>query len=178
MIGSKHFKKADLLGILILASLWSSVAYIVTFYFPYIFELILFSTAMLATFTFLLVRKIGSVTLFFSIAGLMTLPVPIFGVLGFDKIPVLALMGIFFELTAHTLGKHLNLVVAGAVSNASMPWLMLWLDKTKLSGLENAMWNFTIISSLLGLFGALTGVLVWYKAKSSKPILRFEYEKK
>lgn len=177
MIIAEHFRKIELVAILILALLWAGLTYIVTFYFPYVFELILLATALFATFTALLIRKVGSVTLFFSLAGTMTSVVPILGFLGFGKILAFALMGIIFELAVYIFKNYPNLVIAGTVSNASMPWLMFWLGKAQLStNLSYAMWNFTIVSSLLGLLGALTGLLIWYKVKNSKIVLRFEYE--
>lgn len=177
MIRAEHFRKIELLAILILALLWSGLAYIVTFYFPYIFELILFATALFATFTVLLIKKAGSATLFFSLAGIMTSVVPILGFLGFGKILAFALMGVMFELAVYIFKNYPNVIIAGTVSNASMPWLMFWLGKAQLStDLSYAMWNFTIVSSVLGLLGSLAGLLIWYKVKNSKIALKFEYE--
>ena len=177
MIKLGHFRKIDLLAIFILAFLWSGLTYIIMFYFPYIFEVILFATALFATFIALLIRKVGSVTLFFSFAGVMTLVVPILGVLGFDKILVLVSMGLVFEFIIYIFKKYLNLIIAGTISNASMPWLMA-LSKNQFStNLSYALWNFTIISALLGVLGALVGMGIWYKVKNSKLVLKFEYER-
>lgn len=177
MIKLRHFRKIDLLAVLILALLWSGVAYLVTFYLPYIFEIILFTTALFATFTVLLIRKIGSVTLFFSLSGVMTSVVPVLGFLGFGKILVFVLMGVVFEMFVYVFKKYLNLVVASSVSNGSMPWFLAVFGGRDLSAnLSYALWNFTIISSLLGFLGSLTALVVWYKVGNSKVILKFEYE--
>jgi hypothetical protein len=139
---------------------------------------ILFVTTLFATFTTLLIRKAGSVTLFFSLAGIMTIIIPILGFLVFGKILVLVAMGIIFEIIVYVFKRYVNLVIAGIVSNASMPWLMFLLGKTQLStNLSYALWNFTIISALLGGLGALVGLGIWYKVKNSKLVLKFEYER-
>lgn len=177
MIKSKHLRKTDLLFITIAAFLWSLLAYVLTFYFPQIFELILFTIAVFATFLALFIRKLGSITLFFLIAGIMTLAIPAFLVSGIEKIVVFIIMGVIFEAITYTLKNYLNIIVASIFSNVSMPWQVSWLTKMQLTTKINyAIWNLTFISALLGLLGATSGLIIWYKVKNSKIILRFKYE--
>ncbi|MBI2085681.1 MAG: hypothetical protein HYT71_04170 [Candidatus Aenigmarchaeota archaeon] len=172
----KYLKKTELSMILLVAVAWSLLAYASAFYFPQVYGLVLLPTSFFAAIVFLVVKKIGSVALLFSITGIMTLPVPFLGVLGPDKILIFVSTGIIFELVAHANKNILNAAVAGTVSNAAVPWLILWLGKTQLpAGLENAVLNFTFVSSILGLTGSLAGLFVWYKIKNSKTILKSEY---
>ena len=176
----RKLRKIDLLAIIILALLWALVTWLINLPNTQLtFFLSLFITTMFMTFTALLIRKLGAVTLFYLIGAIITIPINNLGGLGLYKIPILLVAGIIFELFFLLLkikikNIPLDVVLGAAFSNFSIPFTMLlFIPATK--ELTLFIWNFALMAFIIGIIGSIITFLIWYNIKGLKPIIRFEY---
>lgn len=176
----KRFRKIDLLAIIVLVFLWSIITYVVNLPNTQLtFMLSLFITTSFMTFTALLIRKIGAVTLFYLLCALVTIKIDNLGGLGWDKVLVLVIAGAVFELFFLLLKIEiknipLDVVLGAAFSNASIPFSMLLLiPATK--EIMPYVWNFALMAFIIGIMGAIVMFLIWYNMKGLKWVIKFEY---
>ena len=176
----RRFRKIDLLVIVILASIWAFITYLINI--PnnqFTFFLSLFVTTMFMAFIALLIRKLGAVTLFYLFGAIITIPINNLGGLGFYKVPILLIAGIIFELFFLLLKIRiknipLDVVLGAAFSNFSIPFTMLlFVPATK--ELMPFVWNFALMAFIIGIMGSIVMFLIWYNIKNSKQIIKFEY---
>jgi len=176
----KKFRKIDLIAIITLVFLWSVVTYFVNLpNTQFTFMLSLFITTSFMAFTALLIRKIGAVTLFYLLGSLVTVSINNLGGLGWNKVLILLIAGIIFELFFLLLKTEiknipLDIILGAGFSNASIPFSMLLLmPATK--EIMPYVWNFAIMAFIIGIVGAIVMFLIWYNIKGLKPIIKFEY---
>jgi hypothetical protein len=176
----RRFRKIDYMAILMLALAWSFITRIINI--PdttFTFFASLFVTTMFMAFTALLIRKFGAVTLFYLIGAIITININNLGGLGIYKIPILMIAGIIFELFTLFLRVEMNnipldLVLGSAISNFSIAFTMAWLIGAAES-LMSFVWNFALISLIIGVMASTITFLIWYNIKGLKPIIKFEY---
>lgn len=176
----RKFRKIDLIAIIVLTILWAFVTWLINI--PdsqFTFFLSLFVTTMFMSFTSLLIRKFFAVTLFYIFGAIITIPINNLGGLGIYKVPILFIAGIIFELFFLLLRVKIKLVpldvvLGAAFSNFSIPFTML-LFVSAARDLMPFVWNFALISFIVGIMASIATFLVWYNIKGLKPIIRFEY---
>jgi len=145
------------------------------------FILTLISFGFFLTFTALLVRKAGAVTLFYALVAIQTTAVHNLGILGWLKLPVLIIAGIIFELVFLTLKIEIknipaDVVLGAALSNASIPVTAgLLLSISAIRSLLPNFINLILLAFILGLAGSIVAFLVWWNLKTTKIVMRFEY---
>jgi len=130
-------------------------------------------------FTAFFIRKIGAVTLFYLLGALITVRINNLGDLGWNKVIILVVAGIVFELFFLWLkikikNIPLDVVLGAAFSNASIPFTMLLLIPSKKELMPYVI-NFALMAFIIGIMGAITAFLIWYNIKGLKPIIRLEY---
>ena len=176
----KKFKKADFIAIAILVILWSIITYFINIPDTQSsFMLILLITSMFMVFIALFIGKPGSVILFLLIGSIFTLPINNFGGFGLDKILILGVIGLVFEILLFLLKIEIknipfDMILAAAISLATVPFSMLLI----LGGSRELMyyvWNFSLISFIIGVIGSIIIFMVWYNIKGLKPVIKFEY---
>lgn len=176
----KRFRKIDLLAIGALVFTWFVITYFISLPNTQLtFMLSLFVTTMFVVFTALFIRKIGAVTLFYLLGALITVPINNLGGLGWNKVIILVIAGIIFELFFLLLkieikNISLDVVLGAGFSNASIPFTMLLLIKTK-TALMPYVLNFALMAFIVGVMAAIITFLIWYHIKGLKPIIKFEY---
>ena len=176
----RKFRKIDLIAIIILALLWALVTWLINLPNTQLtFMLSLFITTMFMTFTALLIRKFGAVTLFYLFGSIFTISINNLGGLGLYKVPILLVAGIIFELFFLLLkikikNIPLNVVLGAAFSNFSIPFTML-LFVAATRELLPFVWNFALMTFIIGVMGSIITFLIWYNIKGLKPIIKFEY---
>jgi len=177
----KLLRKIDLSAILALVIVWAIVIYLLNLTnINIVFEVSIFVTSVFVTFAALLIKKFGVVTLFYIIAGILTLLIPHLINLGSNTVFILPVTGLTFEFIYFILKKtSVGVILATSISNGTMPWIMLLFGgATTIPGIERLMtqvWNFTITNIIIGFIGTLIGFGIWYRLKNTKVILRFEY---
>ena len=186
MIAIESFRKykiKDLIAIFILVGIWALFSSIGEKYFggeyAYYFSLLLAS--IMVSLGILLMRKFGAAVLIYLMGGIFGYAIPELGVVGLEKIYVLLIAGIIFELAFLILRIELkdiqiDIALGSALSAASIPLstsiLLSW--KIALSMLTS-MINLVLASFFIGLMGAVISFMLWSKLRNKKFILRFEY---
>jgi len=130
-------------------------------------------------FTALLIRKIGAVTLFYLFGAIITIPINNLGGLGYYKLPILLIAGIIFEIffiffRIEIKNMPIDVILGAAISNFSIPFTMLLFIPTT-TELMTFVWNFALISFIIGIMASIITFLIWYNIKNLKPIIKFEY---
>src|SRR3989338_228954 len=175
-----RFRKIDFLALAILTVLWAVATTLINLPNTQLtFMLSLAVTAIFVSFTALLIRKVGAVILFYFVGSAITISFNNL-IQGYYKILILVIAGIIFEL-AFLLTKKIyksnipfNLVLAAALSNASIPWIILLFTEYSKELLTPTI-NFSLSALLIGIMGSLLTYLVWYNIKANKTIIKFEY---
>jgi len=185
MIAVESFKKfriVDLGIIIVLSGIWFLLSLVVNLLDPQIsYILNLLVLIFLMSFIVYLVRKAGSATLFFLISGLISYGVNDFGVTGFSKVLLFVLAGIIFELVflifkLEIKNVQVDVVLGSGISSASIPFLMgIMLSSGVVVNMGVAMLNLILLSFFVGVIGSVLSFLLWYKLKTSKMVLKFEY---
>ena len=186
MIAIESFKKyhlQDIVAITLLALFWAGLSYLfdATLDPQISFLVTLITITILMSFTVHLIRKAGAATLFFGLCAIFTISLTEFGVTGFRKFLALVIAGIVFELAYLILKlelKNIQLdIILGTGLSAAMIPLVMALQLSFTISVEKfiPLLNIIIVSFIVGLIGALISFLIWYKVKSLKPIVRFEY---
>lgn len=186
MIAIESFKKYhswDFIAIALFAILWAGLSYIFDAYLnPQLsFLITLFTITLLMSFIVHLVRKAGAATLFYGLCAIFTISLSDFGVTGSRKILALLIAGIIFELAFLILklelkNIQLDIILGTGLSAAVIPLVMaIQLSWTITVERFVPLLNVILVSFVVGVIGALVSFLIWYKFKSAKSIIRFEY---
>lgn len=180
----KRFKIIDVTAIVVLACLWLLLSFLVsTFFSPqiiYILSLLIATTLM--SLAVHLVRKAGTAILFYSFGALLTNTIYDLGATGINKLIVLVIAGIIFELVFLILkievkSVQLDIIISTAISAATIPLTtaLLISFNTALNMIIPII-NMMLLSLLIGLIGAFVSFLLWYNLKTTKTVLKFEYQ--
>lgn len=186
MIARESFRKfrfIDLLAVLCIAVLWMVLSTALNRFlgpqWSYGFSLLL--ATLLMSFTVHLVRKAGAATLFYLIGAALTLGVDDIGILGMDKMIVLGIAGIIFEVVyiifkLEFKSVKLDTILATAISSASIPISMsLLLSLTIALDMLKPAVNLILYSFFIGIIGAVLSFVLWYLLRTTHFVLRFEY---
>lgn len=179
----RKYKVKDIIAIFILVGIWALFSSVGEKYlngeYAYLFSLLLVS--IMVSFGTLLIRKAGAAIFIYLLGGILGYAIPELGVIGLEKIYVLLIAGIIFELAFLILRIELkdiqiNIALGSALSAASIPLstsiLLSW--KVTLSMLTSAI-NLVLASFFVGLMGAVISFTLWSKLRNKKFILKFEY---
>lgn len=179
----KRFKIMDIIAILALAGLWFLLSFLLNKFlgpqFSYIWSLLI--ATILMSFTVHLVRKAGSATLFYGIGALFTYSINDLGATGLNKLIVLVIAGIIFELIflifkIEVKNIQVDIIAGTAISAATIPVTTgLLLSSNVALSMITLLINLILLSFLVGLAGSVISFLIWYKLKTTKMVLRFEY---
>ena len=186
MIAVESFKKFRILdiGIIIfIAAIWAVVGYVVnTFFTPQSsFVISLLIATFLMSLTVHLVRKAGSATLFYVIGGFFMWSLNDLGVTHLTKIWVLLIAGVVFELVfvifkLELKNIQLDIVLGTAFSAASIPFSTAFLLSTGLArSMISSIFNLALLSFIVGFVGAVASFFLWYRLRTNKAVLRYEY---
>ncbi|MBU0615196.1 MAG: hypothetical protein KJ601_03825 [Nanoarchaeota archaeon] len=173
-------KKKDLVAVAVISFIWAVLTIVLNLTQTYWgFVGVLFVTGLFACLVAFLVKKIGSVLLFFCLGGIFSIGFDNLG-LGYWKLLVLPLMGVVFELAYFGLRMEFkNLAVDGliaaALSNGALPFLMMLLIKGGNRDILSYAINFSIIAALSGICGAVVMSILWYYIKSTEFVVKFQY---
>jgi len=186
MIAIESFKKfriIDFLAIIILVLLWFLFSKIINNNFnattTYFLSLLIITILM--SFTAHLVRKAGSVTIFYFIGALFTSNLNNLGITGINKIIVFVIAGIVFELVFLILKieiKNIKIdIISGvAISSAIIPLMIAFLLSPEAAlNMIIPIFNLVLLSFFIGIIGSIISFLIWYHLKTTKLILKFEY---
>lgn len=179
----KRFKIIDIIAIIILAGLWLLLSFLLDRFLDpqasYILSLLIAVTLM--SFTVHLVRKAGSATLFYALGALFTYSINDLGTIGSDKLIVLIIAGIIFELIflifkLEVKNIQLDIMAGTAISAASIPITtgLLLSFNVSLSMISSII-NLILLSFFVGLIGAVFSFLIWYNLRATKIVLKYEY---
>ena len=176
----KIFRKIDLIFIVITALTWSVLDHSISLIgftgnVILVSVISLFITAVFISFVALAVSKYGAITVFYILAAIFTIPLSNFGGPGLHKISILIIAGIVFDVVFFVLRGSLRIPLATAFSNASMPWVIWFMLLSSGATVElSFILNSTIMDFLMGILGALAGMFIWYKIRTTKLIVKFE----
>lgn len=186
MIAVESFKKfriLDVVLILFVSAIWAVIGYVVNILFTpqssYIISLLI--ATFLMSFTVHLVRKAGSATLFYVIGGLLMFGLNDLGVTNMNKIWVLLVAGVVFELAFIILklelkNIQLDIVLGSAFSAASVPFSTAFLLSVSLAkDVIGSIINIALLSFMIGFVGAVASFFLWYKLRTNKAVLKYEY---
>ncbi len=186
MIAIESFKKFRMLdiGIIIfIAAIWAIIGYILNVVFTpqsaYIVSLLI--ATFLVSFTVHLVRKAGSATLFYVIGGFLMFGVNDLGITQINKIWMLLIAGIVFELVfvifkLKIRSVQLDIILGTGFSAASIPFSTgLILSSSLAVSVIGEIFNLALLSFFVGAVGAVLSLLAWYKLRTNKAVLRYEY---
>jgi uncharacterized membrane protein len=176
----RKFRWLDYIGVLILSLLWVLITWLVNLpntEFTFMFSL--FLTSLFMVFTSFLIRKSGAVVLFCVLCGIIGAGVNNLGGLGWNKLIVLVVVGIIFEIFSFFVRFEfknipLSVVVGSGFSMMSIPLTMLFLIDAKMNIIQYV-WNFALMGFIIGLIGAVIMFLGWYHIRKLKWILKFQY---
>ena len=176
----KPFRVTDYIALIVLAIVWAIIVSILTnsdSEFGFLFSL--FVTTMFIVFTAFLIKKAGAVTLFCLTGSLIAVPSNFLMSVGWNKITIFAIAGIIFELFFIFLKKEiknipLDIVLGAAFSMASIPFTMFFLSPAS-DNIMSYVINFSLLSFIIGIIGAITTFLIWYNIKGNKFFIKFEY---
>ncbi len=176
----RSLRKIDFAAIAIAAVSWAVLtSYISAMNSPFSFVLSLFITAIFASFVALLIDKLGSLFLFYTIGAIISLPLNTMSSLGVFKAPILIGAGLIFELIFLLLKLEvqnipMDVVLGAAISNFLVPFMMIITFKAQ-SQLMPFVWNLALMSFIAGLMGSIISFLIWYNVRHLKPVIKFEY---
>ncbi|MHA1865483.1 MAG: ECF transporter S component [Candidatus Heimdallarchaeaceae archaeon] len=179
----RKFKIKDVLMIVSFALIWSLSSYLYNNLFlpqnSYIFSLVLASSFIV--FLVLLIRKVGTATLFYVMIGVMTFFMDDLGPKGLNKIIVLFLAGIIFEifflifkLEIHNIPIDIILGIIFSLSTIPLTTILLISTSVTQNQLVQIL-NMIIISFSAGILGSLISLILWFKLKTTKFILKYQF---
>lgn len=186
MIATEDLKKIrfrDLIITICAALVWSILAYIINVKYDsqvsYIISLILLT--FLLSFILLLIKKAGIAFLFYILCGFFTSRIDDLGATGSNKIIVLVLVGVIFEIVFLILKLEiknipLDIVLGTAISIAGIPIATaLVLSFNVASVMIIPLINITFLSFFVGLGGSIMSFLIGYYLRTNKTFLKFTY---
>jgi len=171
MIELKSFRNLDAVLIGILAIIWALLSYTVDFMWLVVISVI--SIIMVS----LLCRRCIAAIIFFLLASVLAYCVNnylFYNMFSYYFIGIFLIFSMLYEGILYLLRKRyvMGILVATAVSSASIPWSM-WLLTSRTKELLINTASFSINCLLIGLFTAVVALLVWYKLRENKHVLRF-----
>lgn len=180
----KKFTKRDYVAIMVLLLLWAAISYLSDLYCPPQASYIVFLAIMsiFGSFMAYLIRKIGIVTLFYTLGAFFMMKFDGLGLFGQNKLTALFIAGIAFDLLllflkteAKNSAKHI--VIGTVFSTALLPVITAYI----LSGSFKAVMtsqiiNMILLSAGIALAGSFLSLLVWSQLRLNKIFLRFEFE--
>jgi hypothetical protein len=180
----KAFTLKEIITILVLSGIWALVTTEINAMFDAqaTYFIILLLVTLFASITAFLIRKIGTVTLFYLVASFMTFASTNLGVTDYTRIAVFLITGIIFDTTLFFLKKaerntELHVVIANIISAGLLPIVSVSLLSIKTSmALLSSLLSLVALSSLIGLFGAVIALLLWHALRLTKFFLRYEFE--
>lgn len=173
----KRMRKLDVLAVLILAIVWSGITYFISSYEILNFGVLILVTSLFISFAALLIKKLGSVLLFMLFSGMITSSVNNLSY-GWEKVSILVISGIIFEAVFLFVDKEyfnipLNVIMGTGTACLSIPVSMMFFVPA--SALKIEAWNLALTSFIVGVIGAVISFMLWYKLKSTKVVIKFEY---
>lgn len=179
----KKFRIKDTI-IILLAGIWALSAFLINKYFDpqysYMFSLLI--AIFLMTFTVYLVRKAGSAMLFFVLGSVISYNLNDIGATGFNKLIVFLIAGIIFEVLflifkIEIKNIPMDIILGAVFSAASIPITTSLLLSLEVSiKMIYSLGNMVLISMFIAVMGSILSFLLWYKLRTTKFVLRFEYE--
>ncbi|MDP7141675.1 MAG: hypothetical protein QF362_00440 [Candidatus Woesearchaeota archaeon] len=176
----KRLRKIDLLAVIILVLLWSTLTYFISLSDTTLtFMLSLALTIAFMAFIALLINRPGAILIFSFLGALATSDISNFGGLGWNKVIILTAAGLVFELisllfTIEFKNIPLSVILGAGLSAASIPFTMFLLASGKKEIMPYVL-NFSLTALVLGTMTSVIIFLIWYNIKNIKPIIRFEY---
>jgi len=169
-----RFRKVDAIAIVFVAALWSIsliFADLQSFVSAYAFKILIMS--FIVCFTYLLIRRRGAVLAVIILVSIFSEPT---GMAGYNGIIIVFIAGVNFEIMIALLQKKLKnpveVILSTCVSVCLIPFMFYYFFQS--IQLENIL-NFALATLFISLIGALLSNLLWYKIKSMKAIIKYEY---
>lgn len=176
---SKKFKKKDITVMAVLVGLWLALNFALASVNPqYSYIISLLILTILMTFAVLIINKSGVATIFYLLAAITTYSFDSLGALGINKIIVLGIAGLSFELVFLVLklefkSTQLGILFGSALSSAIIPLAMAFLISFDVaSNLIVLLINMILLSFFVGIIGAVISFLIWYNISTTKWALR------
>jgi len=187
MIAIESFRKfhaIDIYFIVVLASFYLLLSFLSNAFlspqFSYVVSLLAFTFLMALTVH--LIRKAGSATLYGVFSGLFTLAIPDIGPVGETKFLVFLFAGLLFELFFVLLklefrNAQIDIIAGAGMAAAAVPLFTgLLLSFPVVTANVSEMVNLMGLSLLTGTLGGLLSFGAWYKLRTVKSVLQFQYE--
>ncbi|MDP7180423.1 MAG: hypothetical protein QF824_04090 [Candidatus Woesearchaeota archaeon] len=176
----KPFRRIDYIAIIILAILWVIITSVSTnsdSELGFLFSL--FITTVFIVFTAFLIKKAGAVTLFCLVGSTIAVQSNFLLSTGWNKVIIFTIAGIIFELFYIFLNKEiknipLDIVVGAAFAMSSIPFTIFFISQAS-DNIITSIFNFSLLSFIIGIVGAVATFLIWYNIKGNKLLIRFEY---
>ena len=179
----KKFKVIDLAIILFIALIWSGIGYFVNIFLTpqssYVISLLI--ATFLMSLTVHLVRKAGSAILFYVMGGFLMFGLNDLGITHMNKIWILLIAGLVFELVfvifkLELKNIQLDIVLGTGFSAASIPITTAFLLSTNLArSMIVPIFNLSLLSFIVGIVGAIASFFLWYRLRTNRAVLRYEY---
>jgi len=180
--GFKKFRTVDYIAVAVLAIIWSLLSFVLSSLTDLLsrYILSLFLLIFISTFTVLLIKKAGAITLFYVISALITYNVGNIGPIGIYKLITFVSAGIIFELIFLLLKLEvraipLDIVVSASISAAAIPIVTgVILSFGVVVSMVTSFINVTLLSLFVGLASSVLLFIIWQTIKHSKFIVRLE----
>ncbi len=179
----RRFRIIDVIIIIVLSSIWTLSNILISQRLnpqaSFIFSLLVL--VLLMSFTIHLIRKAGSATFFYAVAGLMTYSTNDFGVIGLEKVIAFIIAGLIFELVFLLLRLELksiqiDIIFGSGLSAASIPFFTaFFVSLNSLLTLFNQVLNLMLLAFFVGIAGSVISFLIWYNLRTTKLVLEYEY---
>ena len=177
----KKFRLIDIAAIFILSVVWYLISLAVNLIPDPSQVLPPLAMVIFMTFVVFLIGKAGSAVLFYFFIALISFHVPLLGIMGVNKLITLVVAGIVFELVFLILKIELkniplDVVIGAAFSNAVIPIVAsLLVSFVVVRQLLFDFLNLVLLYFIIGIAGSVISFLIWYRLKTTKMMIRFEY---
>ncbi len=180
----RRFRGIDFLVLIGFSLVYVLLSFIFNFYLSSVLEYILSLGLLIFFMSFIvhLVRKAGSALLFFLFCSAFGYWLNDFGVIGLNKIILFLIAGFVFELM-YLLFKlefhnvQMDIIIGSSLSALSIPVVFsLILSMDIALNMLYSFFNLVLLSFFVGVAASVCSFLFWYKVKTSKFVLKFEYE--
>lgn len=183
MINIEHFRKKELIAIVLLALSWAAANLLFrnSFYISMALAFLIMSLLLMMT------CRLGRATLSLTIGVITSMLLIQSGILNMEWLlhPALIATSIIFEITVMIISKtriksiSLLLIIPALISSSILPWMLLLTSgatTATLGRLTMEMINMTLASLLSAVAGTLLALLIWELIKTKKFALRIMHE--
>jgi len=175
----KRFRIKDLIIIMSFSVIYLIIDLIISFFNhpQYNYILSFFFFIFILTFLVYLVRRAGTAALFGLTASIFTSTLGNLDITGQNKIIILTLLGILFEIVFLILKLEIKLlpldvILSVALASAIIPIISIISIKVNS---PTILFNLSLLNFFIAISASIISFLLWFKLKTKRLIIEFEY---